>query len=137
MAEGEREGPDAHAALALVATFAKAAREELLGFAPRPPTALPAHVAPEVQPRPGSGVASVYHRSWFGVAAARLVQAARALPADMLPEVQWWFGVGVAYSQRMQIEVSCCWAWRPGRPKLCQPTCCQRCNPVCLWVVII
>ena len=55
MAEVEREGADAHAALALLAAFAKAARQELLGFAPRPPAALPADMALEVQPRPGSG----------------------------------------------------------------------------------
>ena len=71
MVEGEREGADAHAALALVAVFAKAAREELLGFAPRPPAALPADLVPEVQPRPGSGVrtnirALVWGYSWLG-----------------------------------------------------------------------
>ena len=97
MAEGEREGPDAHAALALVAAFAKAAREELLGFAPRPPAALPAHVAPEVQPRPGLGLL-VYPRSFCGVPAAPLgAQAARALPADTLPEVHLCLSVSVAY----------------------------------------
>ena len=50
VAEGEREGPDAHAALALVAAFAKAAREDLLGYAPRPPADLPADLLPEVGP---------------------------------------------------------------------------------------
>ncbi len=48
VAEGDREGPDAHAALALVAAFAKAAREELLGFPPRAPADLPADLLPEV-----------------------------------------------------------------------------------------
>lgn len=50
VAEGEREGPDAHAALALVAAYAKAAREDLLGYAPRPPADLPADLLPEVGP---------------------------------------------------------------------------------------
>ena len=48
VAEGEGEGPDAHAALALVAAFAKLAREDLLGYAPRPPADLPADLLPEV-----------------------------------------------------------------------------------------
>ncbi|KAK9825703.1 hypothetical protein WJX81_008105 [Elliptochloris bilobata] len=47
VAEGERENPDAHAALALVSAFVKAAREELLGYAPRPPADLPADLLPE------------------------------------------------------------------------------------------
>ncbi len=51
VAEGDREGPDAHAALALVAAFAKATREELLGFPPRPPADLPADLLPEVRKR--------------------------------------------------------------------------------------
>ena len=87
MAEGEREGPDAHAALALVAAFAKAAREELLGFAPRPPAALPADTAPEVQPRPGSGVAGAQYRSLF------------------VPEVHVQLGMRLAYSLWMGMRV--------------------------------
>ena len=66
MAEGEREGADAHAALALVAAFAKAAREELLGFAPRPPAALPADMLPEEVPDMGLVRLDPCHPVTFG-----------------------------------------------------------------------